>query len=276
MQKLAERRVLGKNQAGKAEGSRPPGRMSASAMDFRRMALWGLTAVGAVIIAVFVSRSEVGAHRGAGTLALWHRAAAPKPPTAPPFDARAQVRRLTQTVQGLEVASRQLERRLTAVEHNMDNLTGSITRQIAAVKAERAKAANPWPANAAPTPPAVIAALFPPPTPAAAPAPPDAKQKAVAPTAPKAVYGVDVGRALSLPLLRARWLGIRSAHRELFAGLSPTAVLREIPGPGHAELRLVVGPLGTEAAAARICAELRRYRLFCRSTVFDAHSAALR
>ena len=35
-------------------------------------------------------------------------------------------------------------------------------------------------------------------------------------------YGVDIGSAVSIQALRARWAGIRSAHPQLFEGLAPT------------------------------------------------------
>lgn len=183
--------------------------------------------------------------------------------------------------------------RLAAVEHNMDDMTGSITRQIEAAKAKTAEASPPpWPNDAPPVPttPATIASIVapvapavPPPaglatpippsplTPAAAPTPLDAPGSAPAPTA----YAVDIGSALSIQALHARWAGIRSAHPQLFEGLQPVVKLKEIPQSNRVELRLVVGPLPSAEAAAQLCASLAVFRLFCQPTSFDGKHLAL-
>jgi hypothetical protein len=189
-------------------------------------------------------------------------------------------------------------------------LTGSISLRIAAAEAKAASQsvaqARPAPTRAAPAPleppagnaappaapPKVASAptraaqapLEPPAGNAAPPAAPpkvaSAPQSAAlpAPTTSrvgKTEYGIDIGSAVSIEVLRARWLGIRSAHAELFEGLTPTAVLREIPQSKRLELRLVVGPFGSSEAAADLCMKLAPYRLFCKPTAFDRHRVAL-
>ena len=74
------------------------------------------------------------------------------------------------------------------------------------------------------------------------PAPAAPPPHAAAPAA-VAHYGVDIGSAVSIQVLRAHWLGIRSAHAQLFEGLTPVVKLHEVPHTGRVELRLVVGPL---------------------------------
>jgi hypothetical protein len=88
-------------------------------------------------------------------------------------------------------------------------------------------------------------------------------------------YGVDVGSALSIDMLRARWLGIRSAHRRLFDGLVPTVVLHQIPRTNRVELRLVAGPLDNSEAAEQLCAALEAYRLLCQPVAFNSPHIAL-
>jgi hypothetical protein len=61
----------------------------------------------------------------------------------------------------------------------------------------------------------------------------------------------------------------------LFDGLTPTAMLREIPHTNRVELRLVVGPLADAETAKKLCASLAPFRLFCQPTVFDRQHAAL-
>ena len=257
-----------------------------------RMALWGATAASALLIAVLTTRSEVGSQRVAIVLSSLRVNSLVRPGQATtqiaarPFEAQAETRRLSEAVRGLAADSDRLKSRLAAVEHNMDDITGSITRQIEEAKAGTA---SPWPEAAPPVPatPAVIASVVapvaPPPTGLAAPLPqnpltPAAAQPpadATAPAAQPTEYGVDIGSALSIQALRARWLGMRSAHPQLFEGLAPTVTLREIPRSKQVELRLVVGPLANAEAAAQLCASLAPYRLFCQPTIFDRRHLAL-
>jgi hypothetical protein len=174
----------------------------------------------------------------------------------------------------------------------MNDVTGSVTKQLAAVKA---KAAGPWPADAKPQPitAADIASIM---APAAgfetpAPSPPQTRPASAAPPEPQASvdlppiatpaaakpreYGVDIGAALSIQTLHARWLGIRSAHPQLFDKLTPTVMLREIPKTKRVELHLVAGPLASSEAAARLCLELASFRLYCHPTVFGPDRVAL-
>jgi hypothetical protein len=65
-----------------------------------------------------------------------------------------------------------------------------------------------------------------------------------------------------------RWAG-------LFAGLAPTISLSDMPPSNRPELRLVVGPLVSADAAAKLCTTLRRYRLACQPTIFAGRRLAL-
>jgi hypothetical protein len=67
---------------------------------------------------------------------------------------------------------------------------------------------------------------------------------------------------------RARWAGIRSANPQLFDGLAPTVSLSELPPSNRRELRLVVGPIASADAAARLCTTLERSRPTYQSTIF--------
>ena len=285
--KLRSGRVVVKRQAVKPSGkaaSKPEAAKKPFTMrNLRRMTLWGAAAAGTLFLAVLTSRSEVGVQRLAAAFSSPRNTRTQL--AARPLDAQAETRRLAAAVHDLTTENSQLKSRLAVVEQNMDDITGSVTRQIEAVKA---KTAAPWPADATPGPltPAVIASIVspaaaPPPAglaapfpsrPVSAPPPPaDAASSGVAPTE----YGVDIGSALSIQMLRARWLGVRSAHSQLFEGLTPTVMLREIPQSKRVELRLVVGPLANDEAAVRLCAALAPYRLYCQPTVFDRQHVAL-
>jgi hypothetical protein len=259
-----------------------------------RMALWAVTAGCAVLLAVVTSRSEVGSQRLAALIASWGG-----PPAPPPFDAKAETKKLGDALRDLGAESERLRSRLTAVERHeqqVDNVTGSLAKQIEAVKAEAeaprpadnppvsTPAATPGaPSSAAPAMPSTTPSPFPPssgltPPPATGVQPPPPPKPAGAPSSsltPTKQYGVDVGTAVSVAALRARWAEMRTSHPQLLQGLTPTAVTRGIPQSDRSELRLVLGPLPNSDAAARLCASLLPYRLFCQPTGFDGQQVAL-
>jgi hypothetical protein len=258
-----------------------------------RMVLWGATAVCALLLAVLASRSEAGAERLAYVIASLRGQSAP-----PPFDAEVETRKLANAVRGLSSEnarlsseSGQLRSRLVDVEHHIDDVSGSLTRQIEAVKAE---AEAPRPADtpsASATPGATSSVPSPTPPPSGTPSPSPAPSPfaapppmgAQAPPPPKPAvpgssslgapkqYGVDIGSAVSVQALRTRWVEIRTAHPQLFQGLTPTVM----PQSGRSDLRLVLGPLPNSDAAARLCASLAPFRLNCLPTGFDGQHVAL-
>lgn len=264
-----------------------------------RLALWGSTAAAALLLAILTTRSDVGSQRVATVLSSLRSGSHPGQATtqvasqagARQFDAESAARQVAQAVRGLADDRDRLMKRLAAVEHNMDDMTGSITRQIEKVKDATAQAAPPpWPSDEPPVPatPATIASVIAPvvPTPAGLTSPlppsplmpameqvspPEAAAAAPQPTA----YGVDIGSAVSIQALHARWAGTRSAHPQLFEGLQAFVTLKEIPRSNRVELRLIVGPLPSPGAAVELCASLAAFRLFCQPTNFDGQHLAL-
>jgi hypothetical protein len=260
-----------------------------------RLVLWGVAAAAALALAVIVSRSEVGAQRV--TLAIASLTGRPPAQAAKrAFDAEAEVRRLSEDVRRLAGDRDRLTIRLAAIEQNLDDVTGSVKRQLEATQA----GAAPWPADdtPAPTRPETIAATLAPmlpPTglPLAAPSAPAAPPTGLplaAPSAPasrpaagpleattaRAEYGVDIGSAQTIEALRVRWLSIRAAHAQLFKGLWPIVSANDVPKYNHVELRLVVGPFADAEAAARLCASLAPWHIPCHPAVFDGQRLALR
>lgn len=257
-----------------------------------RLTVWGATAASALLLAVLTTRSEVGTQRmgivlsslsGGGS--LYSSGPVATKVAAHSFDAEAETRLLAETVRNLKAENDRLKSRVAAVEHNVEDVTGSVTRQIEAVKTE---AAPSWPKDepVIQTVPAVIASVVkpvvPPPDGLSSPLPPNPltpparqpeREATLAPVS--AGFGVDIGSALSIQVLRARWAGVRTAHPQLFEGLQPIVTLREIPRSNRAELRLVVGPLANADAAAQLCTALAAYRLFCQPTTFDGQHLAL-
>jgi hypothetical protein len=88
-------------------------------------------------------------------------------------------------------------------------------------------------------------------------------------------FGVDVGTANSLAGLRALWRGLLKSNSAL-AALQPVVAIREGNKGLGMQLRLVAGPLGDAATAARICASLLEGQRTCGTTVFDGQRLAMK
>ncbi|HEY1981648.1 MAG TPA: hypothetical protein VGH13_16355 [Xanthobacteraceae bacterium] len=246
----------------------------------RHAALWGATAAAALLIAALSSHGDfdmarlADGFRGGGTS-----------PAPRPLDAQAETQRLAQAVHGLTIDNDQLKARLASVEQDLNDVTGSIGKQIEAVQtADASRRVEDGPsitatASVSTMLPAVLlpaATAFPP-----GPAPdllaanqPAADAAAVAPT--RAAYGVDIGSGLTIQALRTRWAAIRSAHPDVLDGLEPILSVREIPRANHVELRLVAGPLPDAGAAAQLCASLTPMGLFCQPAMYDGQHLAVR
>jgi hypothetical protein len=313
--------AVSKPPAKPAPPAKRPAKTTFTMRHLWRMTVWSGAAAGALFIAVLASRSEVGSERIAS---LFSGRGDRTKVAAEPFVTQAEERRLAEAVRSLGTENNALKSRLAAVERNMDDVTGSIARQIEAIKktdtnpppdrsppaaaapeplaaiAAPATAAAPQPVPAPPpAPPAMVAAqpavAAPPPAPVASPPaapaqiaaaepaparnalPAAAPAAAPAPATPAATskYGVDIGNAVSIEVLRAHWLGIRSAHGKLFEGLKPVVMLHGVPRTGRVELRLVAGPLASAEAAAKLCAALAPYRLACQPTLFGGQHIVL-
>jgi hypothetical protein len=257
----------------------------ASAMQrLRRLAAWGATAAMALLLAVLTSGSEVGSQRIATVLYGGRTQVA-----TPAFDAQAETRRLADAVRDLAVDGDQIKARLTTVEHDMDDVTGSISKQIETANAERRAASEDGPTTSATA--AASVALAPvslapvslepvaarPAVAASPPAPSQSSADAAPPAASAStVYGVDIGSGLTIQALRARWATIRTAHPQLFAGLEPIVRVKEIPYGNRVELRLIVGPIAQAGAATQLCTALTMFGLFCQPTIYDGQHLALR
>jgi hypothetical protein len=274
--------VAAKKQEVKALPKRKAPKKPFDVRQLWRLALWSVTACCALGLAMLASRGEPGSERLAALIATLHGQTAP-----PPFDAKVETKKLADALRGLSAENDMLRSRLAAVENHeqqIDSVTGSLSKQIEVVKAE---AEAPRPADtpqaattpdvtgavpsAAPVPPAPAPSTAQP-APFAQPAPPPSPASSSA--APKQ-YGIDIGSAVSIQALRARWIEIQTAHPQTFQGLTPTVVTRDVPQPGRSELRLVLGPLPNPDAAAKLCASLLPYRISCQPTGFDGQHVAL-
>ncbi len=244
----------------------------------RRLAVWGAAAAGAVLVVTLTSRSDIAVDRIA--LVLHHQ----KPAAKPPFDAQAATEQLAAAVRGLKDNDEQINSRLAAVEHDMDDFTGSITKQIKAADASRHVEDGPSvvataAASASMLGPADIpSAAAPASVPVPMPAPGSAKaaEESALPPLPRTAFGVDIGSGLTLQALRMRWAAVRTAHPQLFEGLEPIISVREVPRSNKIELRLVAGPIAQPGTAAQLCAQLAALGLYCQPTIYDGQHLALR
>ena len=295
--------------------------------QFRQLALWGAVAAGALFLAILAGRSDTGLQRAATTFAslggtptapvrpaLAPAQIAPSPPR--PSDAEIAMRQLAQAVRGLNEDRDRILTRLTSVEHHIDDMTGSITKQIDAVKtaataaaARNASSAAEWPSGESPPVPtapmtiaAVAATAAPPPAPAPdtqsqadaeSPDTPVASGPVAAPLAKPApavpplppdrianelpvAYGADIAGAPSMKALHERWAALSKAYPQLFAGLTPLVTMRDNSKATKISLRLVVGPFASADQAEQLCVTLSAMRMACQPTMFDGVHLALR
>jgi hypothetical protein len=237
----------------------------------RNCTLWMTGAAMAVALAVVAGRSQVGAER---LSAMFHPGRGPQTAAAK-FDAEAVTRQLADAVRVLASNDEQLRQRVATVEHDLDDVTGSIRQVASASETKQAESGPTLSATAALTASAAAPVDLPSPPAAFSPSEPG-KPAAAAVSAPPTQYGVDIGSGLSLQALRARWQTLRQEHPALLEGMQPIVSVRETPHSTKIELRLVVGPLAQPGAASQLCQALTMFGLFCQPAVYDGQHLALR
>jgi hypothetical protein len=268
---------------------------------------WGSAAAIALAAVALTSQTEAGSKRLQLALAYTSepgRAVAQIPPRA--AEAEAETKRLAAQVRELAADRERLTARIALLERNLADMTGSIKKQSEQLAAARA-ANTPPPVPSAPaTTPAVVAAA-PPPAPArpaltplalpavtrtplaapenpppaaetkteAVPLPPvrvaaaPASEPAAEPPPPaKLEYGIDLGGAASIEVLRIHWAAMKANYGPLLAGLHPLA--SQYPKhPTGVTYRVVAGPLPTAAEAAKLCARFPVTRTGCHPAKFS-------
>jgi hypothetical protein len=303
----------GRTQSANATSKKVVAEATFTMQRLRHQALWGATAAAALFLAIVAGRTEIGSQRLVATFASFRAPSQPTPQlsqVAAPRSLEQEVatRQLAQAVRGLTEDRNRILTRLTIIEQSIDDMTGSLGRQIEAVKAASAQAAPPWPDKVPPllmTPP-ILSSAIPEQSPAAARAAPRSSSHSTAaaeesppnehalPVSPKpetaaaeqsasepaavgssAAYGVDIGGASSIKTLHKRWEEIHSAHGDVLDGLTPTVTLRATSHSERIELRLVVGPFVSAEAAAKVCESLAAFHIFCQPTMFSGRHLAL-
>jgi hypothetical protein len=144
----------------------PPRKTAATPKAFallrrlRNLTLWISSAAVAVALAVLAGRSQVGAERLSAMLHPTHTVQ-----TAGKFDAETVTRQLADAVRVLASNDEQLRGRVAAVEHDLDDVTGSIRQVAAASEAKQAEEGPTISATAALTASAAAPINMPPPPP---------------------------------------------------------------------------------------------------------------
>jgi len=91
-----------------------------------------------------------------------------------------------------------------------------------------------------------------------------------------AEYGLDLGGASTVDGVRALWTTAQRRYASQLDGLHPILRLRERTRPAGVELRLVVGPITSATAAAKLCLAMSAVGATCQPTLFDGQRLALR
>jgi hypothetical protein len=221
-------------------------------------------------------------------------------------DSEMEARRLAEAVRLLAADRDRLLARLTALERNFGEVTGSISAPLprSTAPANPADSALPPMLAPGPAPPTAAAPATPQAQPAIAPRPAQpqpqpgpvttnppprpaetdrsAQPSAAADPGPtgsvatKTEFGVELGTATSVEGLRALWGSVKGDNEALLEGLRPVMSIREGTRPGTFELRLVAGPLSNAGAAARLCAVLAVAIPTCQPVIFDGQRLALK
>jgi hypothetical protein len=260
-----------------------------------RLAGWGVAATAALLFVVIAANSGSGRDRLSSAFAGVNGTQAAEAARTEALQAaqlarlaanEGDTRRLTEIVRSLAGDRERLLARLATIERGLEDVTGSIHKQVASIPP--AAPPSPPPAAAA-EPPPKIAALPPqtvaPSGPAQAPAAPEPTRPANAqppaaipeleaiPGRPAA--GVDVGGAKDFDGLRTLWNTISANYSDLFEGLNPIVSVRENNKSRTAELRLVAGPITDVESASRICTTLAAAKRYCRLVTFEGQPLAL-
>ena len=222
-----------------------------------RLGAWISLATVAVIAVFLVARTEPGIRRIATLLAPAEASRTSKAPQLAnrPSDQEAEQRRLAEAVRTLNADRDRLAARLTVLERNLDEVTGSIPPAALAAKAPQVPV------------PSVAASPLPPPAgPSAQANPPAQTNQRVAAghlatgtsaadsVATRTEFGIDIGGNASIEGVRSLWSTLKSGQPALLDGLRPIIAVREGQKPGDIELRLIAGPLPNASIAARLCA----------------------
>jgi hypothetical protein len=246
-----------------------------------REASWISAAAAALLIALFSSRDDASEQRAAIVHPVTVIA---KTATAPALYSVESdgTRQVAHTVRELTDDLTRITTRLAAVERSIDDLTNTVMQQNQ-TKDASTKALPAWtndegvtssvaPAPASNAEPQPEARLASPPS-VSASATADAQPDGAIASSP--AFGADIGSAISMKALNARWTEVRSAHAEMFENLRPVAAVKDNPRTNRVELHLVISSFASRAEAAKLCASLATFHISCQPVMLDGQQIAL-
>jgi cell division septation protein DedD len=245
---------------------------------FMRLALWGLSASTALLLAVLASDPQFTSPRLVALAAWANRSKLHEAGSIPRLDREDENRRLAETVRGLSADREILLRRVSALEQSLADVTGSIRGQAMAARplATAPVAAPP----SAPVDTSTTSLALPRSTAAIQPRRPavlpaiEGRAEA-APSKPKAEFALDLGSAVNFDALRVLFNATKAGHAPLLDGLTPLVVPRINPRSGSVELHLLIGPVADAETAARLCSSLTIAPRTCQPAPFEGQQLAL-
>jgi hypothetical protein len=255
-----------------------------------------MAAAMAMILAVFAGSTNAGVDRARYAALQLREVVMPsgvKP--ARPLDA-IEGRKLAETVRVLTDDRQRLLARIAALEHNVDDITSSIS------SVERTTRPTPL---AEPSPPPMMSAVPQTAAPtrfsdkpsekpseddvASSTGRPDALSSeidtqsvtvrvppnAAANPVTKRQFGLDLGAAASEDALKPIWANALRRHNPLVHNLRPVVLTRENPR-GGTEYRLIAGPITNAEKAARFCAAITATGGACQVSMYEGQKLATR
>jgi hypothetical protein len=202
---------------------------------------------------------------------------------SPTVDNSLEIKQLAETVRTFAADRDRLKIQVANLQQTLADVTGSIKSEAAAdATVQSAKDKNVAKDRIVATPPVLSApATAAPqiqmatPVPEQVPLPPAriASVSANEPPPAKPEFGIDLGGGATVEAVRSQWSAIKANFGPLLLGLHPVATARARK-PGVPEYRLVVGPLESANAAAKLCARFIAHPN-CRPAKFDGQRIAL-
>jgi hypothetical protein len=265
-----------------------------------RLASWGAAAAVALALASLATLTPAGSQRiGTAVAALTGVDLRAEQLAARRTDMENDRRSLNEALRLLAADRDRLIARVSSVERNLDDITGSIKSQMSTRPLPESSMRDPpnidalpkitgdiRPAKPADLPDWLANVPEPWPSPSSAmefaPGPPSPEPESFArvaalpaeaqPTAPTVVsrteFGVDIGSGADLAEIRMLWTAAKARYGRLFGNLHPIVVRRD-DRPGNPDYRLVIGPLANASAAARLCGRLGAADLMCSTRPFQ-------
>jgi hypothetical protein len=240
---------------------------------------WISAAAAALLIALFSSQNGASEQRPAAVPPV---TVITKTATVPaPYSVESDAtRKVAGTVRELTDDLSRITTRLAAVERSIDDLTNTVMQQTQSSKEPTGQTLpaltkdDPVTSTVTPASASGEAPSEAPSPPADAPPPAtDAQADNVTVASPSA-YGAEIGNAVSMKILIARWVELRSAHPGVFENLKPVAAVKDNPRTNRVELRLVVS-VANRAGATKLCASLATLRIACQPVPLDGQQVAL-